>query len=114
MFGYINYNFTPAANTNIIGTRNFIYGGEWNTAAGSCNLVYCDRTGTFGHCNTVCHSCSSVLGVGITTKAACHAHVNALWIQTAPTYADNAAAITAGLTGGQVYKTSTGTLQIVY
>jgi hypothetical protein len=39
---------------------------------------------------------------------------NIFYIGTCPTHADNAAAIAGGLTAGQVYRTSTGVLMIVY
>ena len=36
------------------------------------------------------------------------------FLSSAPTYADNAAALTGGLISGQIYKTSDGTLKMVY
>jgi len=37
-----------------------------------------------------------------------------LYLKNIPTYADNAAALTAGLTSGDVYKKADGTLMITY
>ena len=85
-------------------------------AIGDQSTVCASRpyAGSIGFSNMVGHTGAMLLGCGMTSIVENHAHVNALWIQNAPVYADNSAAISAGLTGGQVYKTSTGTLQIVY
>jgi hypothetical protein len=68
----------------------------------------------YGVRNTVLHSCAIAVGDCLTTVADRYAHVNNLYIDAPVTAADQAAAVTAGLTAGQVYKTSAGDLKIVY
>ena len=59
------------------------------------------------------HDGSTVLGHDLTSVVSESAHVDGLHIKTAPEYADSPAAITAGLTAGQVFRDSSGHMQIV-
>jgi hypothetical protein len=87
----------------------------FNTLVGYGNCALNSNTAAaLGYYNCICHACSVMLGNCLVSKADCTTHVDGLYVKTTPTHADNAAALSAGLTGGQVYRTATGTLQIVY
>ena len=63
--------------------------------------------------STASHTASVVLGANMTTIATDTTHINNLYIKSAPLYTDNAAAITAGLTAGQIYRDNYGDVKIV-
>ena len=104
----------------INGTSNLVFGNSNTTngnnakAYGDSNNVNAAQGMAYGVANCVTHDCAITLGHGITSVAACYAHVPSLYVKTTVTASDNAGAITAGLTAGQVYKTATGDLKIVY
>jgi hypothetical protein len=82
-------------------------GGNQSTASGTTSFVHGLNSNAGG-------SATIVLGSGITGATDNTTYVNKLNIKTLGTYADNAAATTAGLEVGTVYKTSTGQLMIRY
>ena len=94
------------------GTNNSIVGSFSSTigSTGSYNAIVGSKDGTIsGSLN------GAVIlgGDGITATADNTVYVPILHIESCPEAADNATAITAGLTGGDVYKTATGELRIV-
>lgn len=82
-------------------------GGNQSTASGTTSFVH-------GLNSIAGGSATIVLGSSITGTTANTTYVNKLNIKSLGTYADNAAAISAGLEVGTLYKTSTGQLMIVY
>ena len=82
-------------------------GGNQSTASGVTSFVHGLNSNAGG-------SATIVLGSGITGTTDNTTYVNKLNIKTLGTYADNAAATSAGLEVGTVYKTSTGQLMIRY
>ena len=84
------------------------------TAIGAKTMATAEKATVLGYGSTGSHAGATVLGPEMESVVTNHAHVNNLFIFNTPEYADNTAALAAGLTGGQVYKTSTGTLMITY
>jgi hypothetical protein len=103
-----------------LGRHSVLVGGyPSNLAVNGINIGYeNDSSGgnaiAIGRVVSVTHTNSVVLGVNLASVADAHAHIENLYIKSAPVYADNAAALTAGLVAGQVYRTSTGVLMITY
>lgn len=60
------------------------------------------------------HNYAYVFGHSLSSQFVDTTHVDRLSIKNVDVYADNAAAITGGLTASQVYRTSTGVLMIVF
>ena len=117
----------PAEGSPLTVVGNFACGGPDATAfghssnacskavsLGQCSWASCECSISIGMYSIASHTNSVAIGYGMTTSVANHSHVNSLYISSAPTYADNATALTAGLLAGQVYKTSAGQLMIVY
>lgn len=73
-----------------------------------------DDTMAFGYQTVSEHAGAIVMGTTMSSVVAGHFHIKNLFIRDVPVYADNSAATTAGLVAGQVYRTSTGVLMIVY
>lgn len=73
-----------------------------------------DDTMAFGYQTVSEHAGAIVMGTTMSSVVAGHFHIKNLFIRDIPVYADNSAATTAGLVAGQVYRTSTGVLMIVY
>lgn len=88
-------------------TNLVAYHAEQQTrGTNSAGFVYgTQSTGTYGFYNSTADP--NHFGTGRTT-------IGSLTIITAPEYADNAAALAAGLTAGQVYRTATGALHTVF
>ena len=115
-----NTSYAYGRTNTINGTSNLVYGNSNTTngnnakAYGDGNNVNATQGMAYGVANTVTHACAIALGHGITSVADCVAHVPALYVKTTVTAADNATAISCGLVVGEVYKTATGDLKIVY
>lgn len=82
-------------------------GGSYSIASGNTSFVH-GASSVAGGTNTI------VLGGNITGTTNNTTYVNLLNIKSLAVYADNAAATTAGLEVGTVYRTSTGQLMIRY
>jgi hypothetical protein len=127
--GYQNQN-QGGQQTVLIGRQNTTNNGSANCAVhlgfqncysqpstyslGTANTIGATGSVAIGVSNTTSHDDAVVLGNTVSSVAASHTHVDGLYVKTTPTYADNAAAKTGGLVDGQVYRTATGQLQIVY
>jgi hypothetical protein len=90
-----------------------------NVPSSAINIGYSNTTSAagavaLGNNLIASHDNSVVLGINLASVAAGYTHINNLYIKNAPVYADNAAALSAGLVAGQVYRTSTGVLMITY
>lgn len=67
-----------------------------------------------GRLASATHAGSVALGLNVASVVTNHTHINNLHIKSAPVYADNTAALAAGLVEGQIYRTSTGDLKIAF
>ena len=126
---YGSLNISTANSSVIHGNNNCSTGGQFSRIYGVSNKVTggfvamafgdsvcssgCYSMG-FGASSNVTHDCAVTLGHGMSSVAACYAHLPNLYLKAPVEAADQAAAVTAGLTAGQVYKTATGDLKIVY
>jgi len=126
---YGSTNTLQAPGGSIHGDNNNINGGQYPRAYGVSNcsssgyvaMLYGDANTVsscygmaYGANNTVTHDCAVTLGHGITSIAACYAHLPNLYLKSPVVAADQASAVSAGLTAGQVYRTTGGDLKIVY
>ena len=76
-----------------------------SVAVGISATTYWSQQVAIGNATTSSHNESAVLGANLVSVADFTAHVNGLNVKTVGDYADNAAAVTAGLVVGQVYRT---------
>jgi hypothetical protein len=101
------------------GVTSFVAGAEHvvsnkSSTIGQANNVSGERSFAFGQSNVVTHDRAYVFGNNKSSVVADHLHVDGLFIYSAATFSDNSSAISGGLVAGQIYKTSTGDLKIVY
>ena len=114
LIGRLNTTGSNSANCVAhIGHSN-CYSQPTTFSLGFSNTIGATGSVAIGVSNTTSHDDAVVLGNTVSSVAASHTHVDGLYVKTTPTYADNAAAKTGGLVDGQVYRTATGQLQIVY
>lgn len=84
------------------------YGYWFENIQGNVNLTNANAGGTFAYnINGTVTDPNKAITFRIDTTSG-------LWARPAYTYADNTAALAGGLVAGQVYKTSTGVLMVVY
>jgi hypothetical protein len=87
---------------------------QYSIGLGHQVKIMADNAVAIGYGSTASHTGAVVLGADNKSVVANHTHIKSLFLSNVLSYADNAAALTAGLTAGQVYRTSTGTLMITY
>lgn len=108
-------NSTAAGSGSLAIMRSSYAGGESGIAIGyQANSGGAQYSIAIGRDASASHARSASIGYNVATVVTDHTHVNRLYIKDCPVYADNAAALAAGLVAGQVYRTSTGTLMITY
>lgn len=99
-------NSTTGGRNHGIGYQTVTTGsGEDKMAYGTLASATADRAIAIGRQASATHTNSVVLGTNVTSKADSTTHVAGLNVGTVDEYADNAAAVTAGLPIGQVYRT---------
>ena len=111
-------------NNKTTGNYSIVSGGRNNTisnniystiSGGYCNTITSDCSGILGGDNNyLCNTNSFIIGKSINTNRDNTTFINNLTITQLPTYVDNSAALGGGLNVGDVYRTSTGDLKIVY
>jgi len=87
---------------------------QYSVGLGHQVKIMADNAVAIGYGSTASHAGAVVLGANNKSVVADYTHIKSLFLSNVLVYADNAAALTAGLTAGQVYRTSTGTLMITY
>ena len=88
--------------------------GQFSHAGGMTSIASGWTSFVHGGYSVAANSSTIVLGTNITGTTANTTYVDKLNIKTVGVYADNAAAIAAGLEVGAIYRTSTGQLMIRY
>lgn len=101
-----NYSHSEGSSTKASGDTSHA-GGSGSTASGTTSFVHGINSVAVGN-STI------VLGSNITGSTSNTTYVERLNIKSLGVYADNAAATSAGLEVGTVYRTSTGDLKIRY
>lgn len=102
------------AGTSLAIMRDSNSSGDSTIAIGSNAAASAQYSVAIGKTPTATHANSVVLGTTMSSIVESHTHVRNLVISNPPVYADNAAALSGGLTASQVYRTSTGVLMITY